>query len=66
MFGLYKVTFFWKDNVRSLQPILVSERTQRAAVKRARAFVAWQYSEKVVLEGASKICTTPDDVLNWS
>ncbi len=66
MFTLYKVVFFFRHNVQTLQAIHVSERNQRAAVKRARAFVASHYPEAVVKESVTAICTTPDDVLDWS
>ncbi len=66
MFKLYIVRFFWRDNVGSLQPVIVSERNKSAAIKRARAFVATAYRERVVLDQVHEVCTTPDDVLDWT
>ncbi len=66
MLKLFIVRFFWRDNVGSLQPVIVSERTKAAAIKRARAFVATTYRERVVLDHAHEVCTTPDDVLDWT
>lgn len=66
MLKLYKVTFFFRQTVRSFQPIMVSERNKVAAVSRARAFVKTNYSERIVLETVEMICRTPDDVLDWA
>lgn len=66
MLKLFIVRFFWRDNVGSLQPIIVSERNQRAAVQRARLFVSTCYREPVRLDNVHHVCSTPDDVLDWT
>lgn len=66
MLKLYRITFFFRKDVKSLQPIVASARNKRAAVVRARAFVGTHYREAVVLEDAQEICRTPDDVLDWN
>ena len=65
MFTLYKVNFNRPD-CGQFQAILVSERNQRAAVKRARAFLATNYTDKASLDSVERICATPDDVLDWA
>lgn len=66
MLKLYRITFYFRKNVTSLQPILASARTKRDAIRRARAFVATHYPGRVVLEDDQEICRTPDDVLDWN
>lgn len=66
MLKLYKVTFLFLRGVHSLQSIHTSARTKRDAVRRARAFVASHYPERIVLEDVQLICITPDDVLDWN
>lgn len=66
LYRLYRIRFAWKNNFRSMQPVITSAPNQRQAVARARACVQSQYQEKFTAEGAELICTTPDDVLDWS
>jgi len=51
-----------------LQGIIASERSQRAATARARAFAATHgYEPKALgLDSVESICSTPDDVLDWA
>lgn len=64
MLTLYKVTFS-RRHAGQFQAVLVSERTQRAATARARAFLATHYTEHVTRDSIERICATPDDVLDW-
>lgn len=66
MLKLYRITFFFRRDVKSLQPIIASAKNKREAVRRARAFVASHYREAIVLEDTQEICRTPDDVLDWN
>lgn len=66
MLKLYRITFEWARTGGSLQAVIASGPNKKEAVRRARAFVASQYPEAVRLDEAEAICSTPDDVLDWS
>lgn len=66
LYRLYRVRMFWADTIRSLQAVIVSANNKPEAIKRARAFIATQYTERVRVEEAEFICRTPDDVLDWA
>lgn len=68
MLSLYKVRFNRPDGRGQFQDILVSERNKRAAVARARSFLFTNHYQggKSKLDSIERICSTPDDVLDWA
>ncbi len=60
---LYTVKFDHRHVASKAFSVLVSERNQKDAVKRARVFVGTMMRERIVLDEARAICKTPDDVL---
>lgn len=66
MLNLYKVEFAYARFVQPIQAVIVSAANKRAAIKRARAFIATHYADKMTFDDCRQICRTPDDVLDWN